>query len=389
MNPFWMVLADLRKTVLTSLGILLLLSLAFSATVTVSLFDRSLREAGAASARDFDLVVGAPGSRLDLVLSAVFLRTEETLPLLPFEVMQKLQKDPRVALVSPLILSDHSDDFPIVGVGADFPKMRPTFKLASGRWPEKPFEMVAGVTTGRTVGMEFHGSHGTSRKEGFGEEVHHQAAYRVVGTLLPTGTPWDRALLTPFDSIWALHEDPSTARKVSAILVKPRDFASAYGLRAEYREGLTTAAFPGEVLAGLFGLFDSLKTALSLVSLVFQVLVFAAVVLSLLAALPTKARWIGLLRALGAGPGYIFLTLWIQAASVFLVAGLVGVGVGWIGAQALATLVATQSGLSLSVAWSSTEALVLGVFWLAGLAGALVPAVMGYATSVRRSLLGQ
>jgi putative ABC transport system permease protein len=397
MNPFWMVLADLRKTLLASLGILVLLALAFSGTVAVNLFDRSLRDAGASSAQDFDLVVGAPGSKLDLVLASVYLRTDEVLPLLPYDEVTKLQADPRVKALSPLVFADHNGDYPIVGVGAAFPQLRPTLKLASGHWPEKPFEVVAGAVTGVAIGAEFHGSHGATKQVGVDEEVHNQAAYHVVGTLAPTKTPWDRSFLTTYDSIWILHgtldpdasaEELATVRKVSAILVKPKDFASAYALRAEYQKAPTTAAFPGEVLAGLFGLFDQVKSALSLLGLLFQALVFAAVLLSLLAGLPSKAQWIGLLRALGAGPVYVFLTLWIQTALIFTAAGLAGAVFGWLGAGAVAAYVGAQSGLALSLSWTWGETSLLALFWLVGLVGALVPAVVGYRTSVRASILG-
>jgi putative ABC transport system permease protein len=393
-----MVLADLRKTLVSSLGVFVLLSLAFSGTVAVSLFDRALRQAGASSAQDYDLVVGAPGSKLDLVLAAVYLKTDEVLPLLPYETAQTLARDPRVSLSSPLVLADHFEASPIVGVGPEFPRLRPSLHLASGRWPLAPFETVAGSATGSGLGREFHGSHGTVRREGVDEEVHPQASYRVVGTLLPSGTPWDRAYLTPFNSIWILHQnlDPNPSpeelaavRKVSAVLVKPKDFGSAYALRAEYQKGASTAAFPGEVLAGLFGLFDQVKAALSFVGLGFQGIVFVAVILSLLAGLPAKARWIGLLRALGAGPGYVFLTLWIQTALVFTLAGLLGALAGWSAAGALGASVNDQTGLSLAVRWSWNEVGLLAGFWGTGLVGSLIPALLGYRTSVRRSLLGQ
>lgn len=396
MNPFWMVLADLRKTFLSSLGILVLLALAFSATVAVSLLDRSLRQAGAQSARDIDLVVGAPGSRLDLVLASVFLRTDEVLPLVPYSVVEKLSSDPRVAALSPLVFADSYNGSPIVGIGASFPSLRPTLRLTAGLWPQEEMEVVAGAATGLRVGDHFEGTHGTG--EALDEEAHHHGEFTVVGVLGSSGTPWDRSFLTPAEGIWELHgheahheegAEHAMEGEVSAILVKPKDFASAYALRAEYREGPTTAAFPGEVLSGIFGLFDDVKKALSLFSLVFQLLVFAAVLLSLLAALPTQAKWIGLLRALGAGPVYIFLTLWIQAAVIFTAAGVAGAGFGWLGAQSLATFVSARSGLVLAVGWSWDESGLLGLYWLSGLVGALVPAWVGYRTPVRRAVLGQ
>jgi len=387
MNPFWMVVADLRRSLLSSLGILVLLALAFSATVTVSLLERSLRSAGAATARDFDLVVGAPGSRLDLVLTAVFLRTDEVLPLLDYTQVETLAADPRVEALSPLVFADHYRGSPVVGVGPDFPRLRPSLVLASGRWPSADFEVVSGAGTGTSLGDTFEGSHGVEDREGVEEEHHHEAAYRVVGTLAVTGTPWDQAFLTPFEGIWHLHGD--SQRAVSAVLVKPRDFPSAYALRAAYREGSTTAAFPGEVLSSLFGLFEDAKKALSWITLVFQALVFAAVLLSLLASLPAQARWLGLLRALGAGPGYLFVTLWAQSALVLALAALVGAGVGWTGALALASVVEGRTALALVVEWTWGETAILGLYGAAGALGALVPALAGYRTSVRRALQGR
>jgi len=112
------------------------------------------------------------------------------------------------------------------------------------------------------------------------------------------------------------------------------------------------------------------------------------VLLSLLAALPSKLRWIGLLRALGASPGYVFLTLWAQTALILVLAGLGGAVAGWAGALALAEFTASRTGLILTIAWAWSETVLLLGFSLAGLLGALLPALGAYRVSVRRSLLG-
>jgi putative ABC transport system permease protein len=174
---------------------------------------------------------------------------------------------------------------------------------------------------------------------------------------------------------------------VSAILVKPRSFAAAYSLRSEYgREGMT-AVFPGEVLARLFGVFKDLKTAFTTLSVLFQIIVFGAVILSLLASLPARARWIGLLRALGAGRGYVFVTLWVQSAVVFLLAAAAGALAGWAGAAVLAGFVEGRTGLRIPVAWSAAEVLALGLFWVVGLFGALIPAWRSFRVSVRAAFI--
>lgn len=385
MNPFWMVVADLRKHFLSGLGILLLLAAAFSINTAALLFERGLTDSSARAASDFDLVIGSPGSRLDLVLATVFLRTEETLPLLDYAVAERIASDTRVAASSPFVLADNYLGLPIVGVGPRFPELRPSLVPASGSWPSEDFQAIVGAEVPLTVGDRFESGHGLAG----GAEGHHtETLYRVVGKLALTGTPWDRALLTPFGGIWKIH-GYAGPHGISAILVKPVDFPAAYALRAEYRGATTTSAFPGEVLATAFGLFQDARKAVSALGLLLQFLVLAAVVFSLLASLPSKYRWIGLLRSLGAPRLYIFLTLWIQAAAVFVLAGGVGLVVGRAGAGLLASLVGAGTGLKVALSWSLSDLYPLTLFLAVAFAGALIPALVGYRVPVRRSILGQ
>ena len=394
MNPFPMLRAHLRRHLWSSLGILLLLSLAFSATVMVSIFERGLRRAGASVSRDTDLVIGSVGSSLQLVLTAVFLQTSDVLTLIPADVLGRLTADPRVQAVSPLIFADHWQGSPIVGVGPDFPALKRALRLAKGRWPEAEFEATAGSSVGVRVGEEIESAHGVTERPGVFEEAHREAHYVVVGLLSPTGTPWDRGLYTPYQSLWTIHglgrndgRAANAERGISAILVKPKDFAAAYSLRADYGKGTLAAVFPGEILARVFSVFQDVKTAFTGLSVLFQLVVFAAVLLSLLASLPARTRWIGLLRALGAGRAYVFLTLWIQSAVVFLFAGLAGALVGWIGAALLSGIVEARTGLRLPLSVTGTEITILGAFWAVGLAAALLPAWRGFRISVRRAFL--
>ncbi len=396
MNPLRMVRAELKRRLPSSLGILLLLSLAFSATVTVSIFERGLRQAGARTSKDTDLVIGAAGSSLQIVLTTVFLQITDVPTLMRVEVMDRLAADPRVKSLSPLVFADHYRGSPIVGIGPDFPHLKPVLKPVQGRWPTAEFEAMAGSAAGLHVGDEIESSHGVVQQSGSFEEAHTEARYKIVGLLKPTQTPWDRGIYTPYQSLWAIHGikalhaesgPDEDKRGISAILVQPKDFAAAYALRADYGKGDLAAVFPGEVLARLFSVFQDVRTAFTVLSVLFQLIVFAAVILSLLASLPTRTRWIGMLRALGASRAYIFLTLWIQSAVVFLLAGLVGATVGWMGCALLAGLVEARTGLHLPLSFTLVEVATLGVFWLVGFLGALLPAWRGFGISVRRAFL--
>ncbi len=402
MNPFPLLMADLRRSFFGSLGILVLLAFAFSATIAVSLFERGFRNAGAEVAQDTDLVVGAPGNGTSLVLNSVFLLGTEVLPLMPMSVFDKLQGDPRVAAASPLVFSDHYQDAPIVGVGPAFPRLKPSLHLAAGRWPQAPFEVTVGSGVGLVLGQRIVGAHGVTARRGVPEELHEAHPYVVVGVLARSDTPWDRSLVTPYQSLWLLHgiaaapapgspqidaDETDLRAQVSAVLVKPANFAAAYALKADYAKNGTQSAFPGEVLAQLFGVLADVRTALTILSTIFQALVFAAVLITLIASLPQRTRWLGLLRGLGASRGYVFLALWLQSALIFVVAGLAGLGLGWLGAQALGTWLGGRLAMTIPITWEPGDLAVVAVFWLLGLLGALVPAALGFRVSARKALL--
>jgi hypothetical protein len=83
----------------------------------------------------------------------------------------------------------------------------------------------------------------------------------------------------------------------------------------------------------------------------------------------------------------VFVTLWAQSAAVFLLAAAAGALAGWGGASVLAGFVESRIGLRIPLAWSGTEALSLGLFWAAGLVGALIPAWRAFRVSVRTAFL--
>jgi hypothetical protein len=82
------------------------------------------------------------------------------------------------------------------------------------------------------------------------------------------------------------------------------------------------------------------------------------------------------------------MTLWVQSAAVFLLSGIAGAVVGWLGAALLSGFVETRTGLRLPLSIEGTEALILAVFWGAGLAGALLPAWRGFRVTVRMAFIG-
>jgi putative ABC transport system permease protein len=194
------ILADLRRLWLGGIVVVLLVALATALGVAVTLQERSLRLGSARAADKFDLVVGAAGSETQLILSSIFLQAAP-LPLVEGAVLAKLAADPRVAWAAPVGFGDSFAGYPIVGTTTSLVS-NTTSGFAEGRMFALEGEAILGAAVNLRVGGEVKPMHGTAETGG---HTHTELAYKVVGKLQPTGTPWDRAILVPIQAVWHVH----------------------------------------------------------------------------------------------------------------------------------------------------------------------------------------
>ncbi|MGE7370268.1 FtsX-like permease family protein [Neorhizobium sp. NPDC001467] len=194
------ILADLRRLWLGGAVVVLLVALATALGVAVTLQERSLRLGSARAADKFDLVVGAAGSETQLVLSSIFLQAAP-LPLVEGSVLTKLAADPRVSWAAPVGFGDSFGGYPIIGTTTSLISGT-TAGFSEGKIFALEGEAVLGAAVDLTVGAQIKPMHGTAETGG---HTHAGAAYKVVGKLRPTGTPWDRAILVPIQAVWHVH----------------------------------------------------------------------------------------------------------------------------------------------------------------------------------------
>lgn len=191
------ILADLGRMKAGALVIVALVALAAALGVAVTLQERALRLGSARAADKFELVVGAPGSETQLVLSTVFLQPA-ALPLVGGDVLAALHDDPRVAWAAPVGFGDFHDGTPVIGTTARLiSETAPS--MAQGRMFATEGEAVAGALTGLAPGDEITPTHGELGHR------HEDVRYRITGRLAPTNTPWDRAIMVPIQSVWRVH----------------------------------------------------------------------------------------------------------------------------------------------------------------------------------------
>lgn len=153
-----------------------------------------------------DLVMGAQGSPLQLILSAVYQLDAPT-GNINYKEAESWMNHPFVETAIPLAFGDNYLGYKIVGTTPDY-IAKFDGKIIQGRDFEKNFEVVVGGKIAQNLGLklgdDFYGSHGESQED---EHIHDNYTYTVVGILEPTDKVIDNLILCTVESVWAVHEE--------------------------------------------------------------------------------------------------------------------------------------------------------------------------------------
>jgi putative ABC transport system permease protein len=203
MNLFALSLAYIRARALNAALNVLLLALGVGTIVVLLLFSRQFEQRLGRDAQGIDLVVGAKGSPLQLILSSVYHLDIPT-GNIPLQEAEKLKTNPLIKVTVPLALGDSYEGFRIVGTNHDYVSLYEG-RTTEGRLWNKSFEAVLGsevaAHAGSKIGDQFVGSHGLVEAG----EKHEHSPYTVVGLLAQRGSVLDRLVLTSVESVWEVH----------------------------------------------------------------------------------------------------------------------------------------------------------------------------------------
>lgn len=151
-----------------------------------------------------DLVLGAQGSPLQLILSSVY-QVDAPTGNIDYAEAKTWMKNPMVKSAIPLAFGDNYRGFRIVGTTPDY-LSKLGGKVINGKDFTKNFQVVLGSAVAQKmnmkVGDKFYGSHGDA-EEG---EVHDHYAYIVTGIASETGKVVDNLILCNIPSVWAMHD---------------------------------------------------------------------------------------------------------------------------------------------------------------------------------------
>lgn len=425
-----------RRTALT----LVLLSIALSSFLLLSVerVRQDLRSSFASAVSGTDLLVGARGGQLPLLLYGVFRLGQPVAPL-RWRSVEAVAADPGVAWVVPLSLGDSHRGFPVLGTtSAYFRHFRhgdgQPLRLAQGEPFRDRFEAVLGAEVAARLGLRLGDrivlSHGSGE---IVENEHDEHPFRVSGILARTGTPVDRTVHVGLAGLEALHGGgllpglpgfpampgftppaaaaavpaPASAppspllaqestgttapREVTALLVGLHQRGAVFTVQRRI-QGLGTeplmAVLPGVALDELWDAVDLGEGALRLLSAMVAVVSLAGLVAVILAGLETRRRELAVLRAVGASPRHVLALLLLEGALLSTGGALLGAAASVAVVSGAGPAIAAHWGLVLRPGWPQAGGLVLVAAIIAGgTLASLLPGWRAYRMSLSDGLM--
>ena len=393
MNIVRLALAYIRRRPLSTGLVVLLLAIGVAVVTLTLLLAHEFEERLRRDAAGIDLVVGAKGSPLQLVLAGVY-HVDVPPGNIPLAAIAELRANPLVARVIPLALGDSFRGFRIVGTE---PALMGLYggQLASGVVWAKPLEVVLGSevarTTGLAVGATFAGSHGLASGGG----GHEDSRYRVVGVLALSGTVLDRLVLTGIESVWEVHEHHSAEklaapadREVTMALVKFKSPLAAASLaRSINKDTGWVAASPAFETARLLTVFGAGVDLIRAFALVLMATSGLMLFVALAQALEDRRYDLAVLRTLGATRWQVAGVLLCESMLLAAVAAVLGIALAHGAALAIGQWLPDAAPLAAAAwRWLPMEWAALALALGAGILAALWPAWRAYRLDVAATL---
>ncbi len=191
-----------HRPLASGLAVLLLaagVSIILITLLTTSQLDEKFKN----NVKDVDFVVGAKGSRLQLILCNIF-QVDNPTGNIKYAKANAIKMHPFVKRAIPLSIGDNYQTYRIVGTTEEYIDLY-NGTIAEGRIWETPMESVIGSGIAEKfhleIGDQFAGGHGL----GESTHIHDDMMYTVVGILDPSNTVMDNLLLTSLESVWVVH----------------------------------------------------------------------------------------------------------------------------------------------------------------------------------------
>ncbi len=408
---------SLKNRKLTTWLTVLSIGLSVALLVGVENVRSGARESFRGTISGTDLIVGARGGSLQLLLYSVF-RMGQATNNITYESYRRFAEHPAVKWSIPYSLGDSYRGYRVVGTTNDFYehyryRRGRKIEFASGRLPDGVFDVVLGSEVAEKlrhkVGDRIVITHGVAAAKGILD--HNDKPFTVVGVLGRTATPVDRSVYISLYGMSAVHADwqegapplpgeeiPASQltkdkleiKQITSLLLGMKSRIDVLRLQREistYEAEPLQAIIPGVALDELWRTLGYAEDALQVITIFVLIVGLLGMLVSLYTSLNERRREMAILRAVGAGPRRIVLLLVLESGLLALLGSILGVLLIYGLSIATQPIVEQRFGLYLPVQPPTPTGWVyLGAVAVAGILIGFVPAVKAYRNALSDGL---
>jgi putative ABC transport system permease protein len=415
MSIFSLVWNYLKSKPLNTALNILLMSLGIAIITLLLLFNKQFEEKITQNTKGIDLVVGAKGSPMQLILCNIF-HIDYPTGNINLREAEKIARNRLVKTAIPLALGDSFRGYRVVGTTKQYATLY-NGELSTGRWWNENMEVVLGFNAAQKlklkIGTVFSSTHGLTL---YGGE-HGEQKFVVKGIMQKSNTVLDNLILTSVESIWAVHDDHGknedqvsykndssfthsllvssvdrrdSTKEITAMLIKYRSPMGAIQLpRLVNSQSSLQAASPAVETTRLFTMFGVGVEILMGFGYVLIFISALSIFIALYNSLAERRYDLAIMRSMGASRNTLFKTILLEGLILTIVGSVIGLLVGH-GALIVMSgmLEEIQKSEITGFVWYDEEWMILGGGLLLGLLCSFIPAIQAYRTDISKVLAG-
>lgn len=362
-----------------------------------------------------DLIVGAKGGPLNLLLYSVF-HLGTPINNIRYDSYLKWSENPRIKWTIPISLGDSYRGFRVVGTNENFINHYQylgdrKIELKEGRFASGIWGVALGSQVAKDLAHKLGDpiilSHGIGSA---GILNHDHTPFKVEGILKATGTPIDRSVFITLQGMEAMHIGWETGipnpdkmadvhnlkfedieiHQITSFIAGAKNRIQVLHLRRaidDDRSEPLMAIIPGLALAELWQILGSAEVVLQIIALCVLVVAVLGIVISLTTSLQMRRREMAILRSVGGAPRHIVFLLLSEAATIAFCGFILGqiillstLGLG-------ASIIEKKYHIALALKFTDLNDLYfLALTLTTSLLMSLIPAIMAYRLSLKDGL---
>ena len=367
--------------------------------------------------RGIDMVVGAKGSPLQLILSSVY-HIDSPTGNISLKEAEEVSKNKMVGSSIKLLYGDNHKGYRIVGADKKLVELY-RGEIYEGRQWEKPYEVLVGSKVYEKLNIKLGdsliSSHGL-RETG---ETHSDKSFKVVGLLKTSNSVMDQLIITSPESVWNIHgshghdegvdehehddnedehehhedeheheHDEDESKEITAMLIKFKNPMNIIQFPRQINENTNLqAAVPSYEISRLFKLFGfGIDTLIYLAYLIIIVSGFSLFI-NLFNSMNDKKYEMALIRTLGASRFQLSRMIIFESLILTISGFLIGLLFSRFGVMFVSSLMDESINYNLeSIIILNEEYWLLALSVILGLISSLIPAIQVYKMNISKIL---